>query len=86
MKLEFGNYILISKEGGIEIQKNGKLLYFNKRPMFVKVKTPLALTRFTTKLTRRPWFSTKVSLTIAESDDVSLLSLLRTLTMMVLLR
>ncbi|MDQ0886332.1 hypothetical protein QFZ81_001420 [Paenibacillus sp. V4I9] len=26
MKLEFGNYILISKEGGIEVQKNGKLL------------------------------------------------------------
>ncbi|MDQ0877792.1 collagenase-like PrtC family protease [Paenibacillus sp. V4I3] len=26
MKLEFGSYILISKEGDIEVQKNGKLL------------------------------------------------------------
>ncbi|MDR6881921.1 hypothetical protein [Bacillus sp. 3255] len=46
MKLEFGNYILISKEGGVEIQKNGKRLYYNKRPMFVTVKTAFAINEF----------------------------------------
>lgn len=46
MKLAFGNYILISKEGGIEVHKNGKLLYFNKRPMFVTVKTAFAINEF----------------------------------------
>ena len=39
MELVYGNYILTFKNGGLEVHKNGKLLYFNRRPMFVTVKT-----------------------------------------------
>ncbi|MDF2960694.1 MAG: hypothetical protein K0S39_2429 [Paenibacillus sp.] len=46
MKLVTGDYTLIFKDGGAQVQKDGKLLYFNKRPMFVTVKTVVALSEF----------------------------------------
>jgi len=46
MKLISGEYTLSFKEGGVEVQKNNKLLYFNKRPMSVTVKTVLAVSEF----------------------------------------
>lgn len=46
MKLVCGDYTLNFKNGGLEVQKNNKLLYINKRPMFVTVKTVLAVSEF----------------------------------------
>lgn len=46
MRLINGDYILNFKDGGIKVQKNGKLLYYNQRPMFVTVKTVLAVNEF----------------------------------------
>src|SRR3954453_7051370 len=46
MKLVSGDYSLSFKDGGLEVQKNSKLLYFNKRPMFVTVKTVFAVSEF----------------------------------------
>ena len=46
MRLECGNYTLLFDNGGLEIHKNNKMLYFNKRPMFVTVKTVLAISEF----------------------------------------
>lgn len=46
MKLVNGDYTLIFKHGGAEVYKNGKLLYFKKRPMFVTVKTAYAVSEF----------------------------------------
>lgn len=46
MQLIYGDYTLTFKDGGAEVEKNGKLLYFNKRPMFVTVKTVSAISEF----------------------------------------
>ncbi len=46
MKLVCGNYTLKFKDGGLEVEKDRKLLYFNKRPMSVTVKTVLAVSEF----------------------------------------
>ena len=46
MNLICGEYSLIFREGGIEVLKNNRLLYFNKRPMFVTVKTAFAINEF----------------------------------------
>lgn len=46
MELISGDYSLRFKEGGLEVQKNDKLLYFNKRPMYVTVKTVMAVSEF----------------------------------------
>jgi hypothetical protein len=46
MKLESGDYTISFQEGGLEVLKKNKLLYFNKRPMFVTVKTVLAVSEF----------------------------------------
>ena len=46
MNLICGDYSLVFREGGIEVLKNNKLLYFNKRPMFVTVKTAFAVNEF----------------------------------------
>jgi len=46
MKLVSGDYALIFDQGGMEVQKEGKLLYYNKRPMFVTVKTAFAVSEF----------------------------------------
>ncbi len=46
MQLGVRDYVLEFLEGGVEIQKDGRLIYFNKRPMFVTVKTDFAVTEF----------------------------------------
>ncbi len=46
MRLECGSYTLLFDDGGLLIQKNNKTLYYNKRPMFVTVKTVLAISEF----------------------------------------
>ncbi len=46
MNLISGDYSIIFREGGIAVNKNNKLLYYNKRPMFVTVKTVLAVNEF----------------------------------------
>lgn len=46
MKLVYRDYTLEFKNGGINVIKNNKLLYFNRRPMFVTVKTISAINEF----------------------------------------
>ncbi len=46
MKLICGDYQLKFQDGGVEVLKNGKALYTNRRPMFVTVKTALAVCEF----------------------------------------
>ncbi|MBO1005793.1 hypothetical protein [Pseudogracilibacillus auburnensis] len=46
MKLVNGDYTLLFEDGGVKVYKSGKLLYFNNRPMFVTVKTVVALSEF----------------------------------------
>jgi hypothetical protein len=46
MRLIYGDYTLIFEDGGIEVQKNSKILYFNKRPIFVTLKTVMAISEF----------------------------------------
>lgn len=46
MKLRTGKYDIIFENGGVEIVKDGKVLYFNKRPIYVFVKTAMAVTEF----------------------------------------
>ncbi|WP_020620550.1 hypothetical protein [Paenibacillus daejeonensis] len=46
MKLENDQYTLSFTDGGVEVLKGGKPLYYNKRPMFVTVKTVFALNEF----------------------------------------
>lgn len=45
-KLVYGDYNLIFMDGGFEVRKMGKLLYFNRRPMYVILKTAFALNEF----------------------------------------
>lgn len=46
MELSCGDYTLIFIHGGMQVRKNGRLLYFNKRPMYVTVKTAMAVNEF----------------------------------------
>ena len=46
MKLKNGDYELVFENGGITIEKDGKVLYFNRRPMYLFVKTAMAVTEF----------------------------------------
>ena len=46
MKLVCGDYTLSFRDGGLEVQKSGKPLYFNMRPMYVTVKTVFAVSEF----------------------------------------
>lgn len=46
MKLVYGDYSLCFCDGGLEVRKNNVLLYFNRRPMFVTVKTAFAVSEF----------------------------------------
>ncbi len=39
MKLVYGDYSLCFCDGGLEVRKNNVLLYFNRRPMYVTIKT-----------------------------------------------
>lgn len=46
MRLELGDYALSFIDGGIEVLKNNKLIYFNRRPIFVTVKTIFTVSEF----------------------------------------
>ena len=46
MNITFKDYSLVMKDGGVFVEKGGKTLYFNKRPMCVTVKTKVALSEF----------------------------------------
>ncbi|MDG0791492.1 hypothetical protein OMP38_11905 [Cohnella ginsengisoli] len=46
MRLACGNYIMQFQEGGVEVRKNGRLLYSNRRPMFATIKTAFAVSEF----------------------------------------
>ena len=46
MKLAYQDYVLSFKDGGLEVYKNNRLLYFNRRPMFVTVKTESTASEF----------------------------------------
>jgi len=46
MQLDNGDYTLTFADGGMEVFKGGKALYYNRRPMFVTVKTEYALNEF----------------------------------------
>lgn len=46
MKLVYGDYTMCFKDGGLEVHKGDRLLYFNRRPMFVSVKTASAISEF----------------------------------------
>lgn len=46
MNLYSGAYEVCFSEGGLTICKNGKVLYFNKRPMYAFIKTMSAITEF----------------------------------------
>ena len=46
MELQSGNYLLSFRDGGVEVLRGGKLLYFNRRPMYALVKTVLSITEF----------------------------------------
>ncbi|MBR4530475.1 MAG: hypothetical protein IKO80_09395 [Lachnospiraceae bacterium] len=44
--LQAGDYELRFRDGGVEIAKEGEVLYFNRRPMYAFVKTGMAVTEF----------------------------------------
>ena len=46
MKIASGNYEIRFAEGGIEVLRDGKVLYFNHRPMYAFIKTVLSITEF----------------------------------------
>jgi hypothetical protein len=46
MELSCGKYALSFKDGGVEVKKEAKLLYRNKRPLFVTVKTAFAISEY----------------------------------------
>lgn len=46
MKLQTGEYTVNFENGGLEVSKNGDILYFNHRPVWVKVKDYGGICRF----------------------------------------
>lgn len=46
MELRTGKYAMRFVNGGIEVVKDGKILYYNKRPMYVFIKTVFTITEF----------------------------------------
>ena len=46
MKLQTGEYTVTFENGGLEVSKNGKILYFNRRPVWVSVKDYGGICRF----------------------------------------
>lgn len=46
MELKYNEYIMSFSNGGIEVHKDNRLLYLNKRPMFAMVKTLFAVSEF----------------------------------------
>ena len=46
MKLTTGSYDILFQGGGLIVEKEGKILYFNRRPVYVSVKTYGAINEF----------------------------------------
>ena len=46
MKLNLGAYTVCFQDGGLTVEKDGKVLYFNRRPIYVSCKTYGAINEF----------------------------------------
>ena len=46
MKIQSGDYVLSFADGGVEVTRGGKILYFNRRPVYALIKTALSITEF----------------------------------------
>lgn len=46
MEISSGNYTMEFQNGGLEVLKDGTVMYFNKRPMYAFIKTALSITEF----------------------------------------
>ena len=47
MKLQSGNgYVMQFDNGGVEVYRDGKALYVNRRPLYAFIKTALSITEF----------------------------------------
>ncbi len=46
MMIQSGNYLMRFSCGGVEVLRDGLVLYFNKRPMYAFIKTALSITEF----------------------------------------
>ena len=46
MKLQSGKYTIKFADGGVEVLRDGVVLYFNRRPMYAFIKTVLSITEF----------------------------------------
>ncbi|NLN41746.1 MAG: hypothetical protein GX160_07160, partial [Clostridiales bacterium] len=46
MEIRSGKYAIRFENGGIQVLKDGSLLYYNKRPMYAFIKTALSITEF----------------------------------------
>ncbi len=46
MMIQSGNYLMRFSCGGVEVLRDGEVLYFNKRPMYAFIKTALSITEF----------------------------------------
>ncbi|HZG84551.1 hypothetical protein [Paenibacillus sp.] len=46
VKMAHGEYTILFKGGGLQVQKNNRLLYYNERPLFATIKTSFALSEF----------------------------------------
>ena len=46
MEVKFGKYRACFTKGGVQLKREGRLLYYNKRPLYALVKTAEAITDF----------------------------------------
>ena len=46
MNIQAGNYLMSFQGGGVEVLRDGKVLYFNRRPLYALIKTVLSITEF----------------------------------------
>ena len=46
MNIQSGDYIMRFADGGVEVLRGGRTLYFNRRPVYALIKTALSITEF----------------------------------------
>jgi len=46
MNITINDYLVTFKDGGMKVSKAGAVLYYNKRPMYILIKTALSITEF----------------------------------------
>ena len=46
MNIQSGGYVLRFENGGVEVLRDGQVLYFNRRPLYALIKTVLSITEF----------------------------------------